>query len=105
MSDIKSNIKRYRMLAKLTQAELAKILGVTTPYLSKIERGKNIPSFDLLYKFSKALHVPLEYFIEDDSNRDYLILTAIAYSESINEMSSENDKFIADYIKKLFYGE
>lgn len=104
MNDIKSNIKRYRMLSKLTQAELASIIGVTTPYLSKVERGKNTPSFDLLSKLATSLNVPIEYFIEDTS-RDYLILTAIVYSESISIMSGENNGFIADYMNGLFHNE
>lgn len=50
--NIQKNIVRYRKEAKLTQAELAKKIGISSPTLSSWEQGKSIPDIDKLYELS-----------------------------------------------------
>ena len=57
--NIQKNIVRYRKEAKLTQAELAKKIGISSPTLSSWEQGKSIPDIDKLYELSVALGVDL----------------------------------------------
>ncbi len=42
-----NKLKHFREKKKLTQKELAKILGVTHDYVSLIERGERKPGFKL----------------------------------------------------------
>ena len=57
--NIQKNIVRYRKEAKLTQAELAKKIGISSPTLSSWEQGKSIPDIDKLYELSVVLGVDL----------------------------------------------
>lgn len=43
-----SKLKTYRQDAKMSQADLAKSLGVDQSTIAKIEAGQRRPSFDLM---------------------------------------------------------
>lgn len=63
-------IKENRQSKKLTQSKLAKNLGISKSYLSKLEKHPFLcnPNVNLILKFSKELNLdPIEiflYFIE-----------------------------------------
>lgn len=44
-----------RRTAGLTQQELAERIGVDKGYISRVERGKTIPSAAMLYKMAAAM--------------------------------------------------
>lgn len=52
-----NRIKELREKAKLTQAELADLLGVKRVTVSQWERGENKPRIDTLIKMSKLFQV------------------------------------------------
>lgn len=74
--NIQKNIVRYRKEAKLTQAELAKKIGISSPTLSSWEQGKSIPDIDKLYELSVVLGV------------DLVTISGFTLSESITESKS-----------------
>ena len=49
-----------RKNAHLTQAELAKRLGVNKGYISRIERGLTVPTVATLYKIAAAMGMTVE---------------------------------------------
>ena len=51
-------IKRARTVAGLTQAELAKRLGVTPQAISQYERGIKNPKNETLKRIATALDIP-----------------------------------------------
>ena len=55
-----SKIKKARTDAGYTQEKLARLLDVTTQTIYKIEKDKNIPSFELVKKIAKVLNVSLD---------------------------------------------
>ncbi len=61
MEDIKvvvgRNIKNFRLMKKFTQNNLAKMVGVSPSYIANIERGKKVPSLELLEKIANILEV------------------------------------------------
>lgn len=67
-----SNIRKYRLIhnainnTKITQASLAKEVGVTTPLIGQLESTKNPQGISVyyLYQISKVLDVPIEKFFE-----------------------------------------
>ena len=63
-------IQQCRMKKKLTQEELAEIVGTTQGYLSRIENGKEVPSRDLVIKICAALDVTTDYIFYGDSGCD-----------------------------------
>lgn len=65
-----NNIKKYRTLAKMSQLELAKKVGVARQTINLIENQKYNPSLELCIKIAKALGTDLNTLfwinMEDD---------------------------------------
>lgn len=57
---IGEKIKAARIAAHMTQADLAKILGVAYQNIGQWESGKRNPKLDTIAKISKALNVRIE---------------------------------------------
>jgi len=53
-------VRELRDKADLSVRELAKRIGVSSPFLSDIELGRRFPSEEVLGKLATALDVPLE---------------------------------------------
>ena len=51
------NMKIIRMKKGIIQWQLAKDLGVSESHLSRIENGRDLPSFDLILEIARALGV------------------------------------------------
>lgn len=52
-------IQELRKSAKLSQEEIAERADISPNYLSRIERGKENPTLDMLIKLSRALDVEM----------------------------------------------
>lgn len=64
---MKNFIIDHRKQKKLTQDELAKIVGVTRQTIISIEKGKYKPSLPLAFKLARALQTTVdELFIMED---------------------------------------
>ena len=57
--DLGLRLKLFRVAANLKQQEVADALGLTTNYISMIERGKREPTLKYLRAFSRLVKVPL----------------------------------------------
>jgi transcriptional regulator with XRE-family HTH domain len=55
-----ANMRRYRMLAGLTQAELAERAGIADATVSRIERGRLTPSVRLAERIASALDLAVD---------------------------------------------
>ena len=65
------NIKKYRQLAGMTQAQLAEAIGVSHEFIRRIEskKGKKTFSFQPLWNISKVLDVSLDELAEIDTDQ------------------------------------
>lgn len=54
------NLKKYRHLAKLTQDELAQLVGVRRETIIRLEAGKYNPSLKLAIHISRVVEAPIE---------------------------------------------
>ncbi len=65
------NIKKYRRMAGMTQAELAEAIGVSHEFIRRIEskKGKKTFSFQTLWNISKVLNVSLDKLTEIDTDQ------------------------------------
>lgn len=52
-------LRQIRRVKNLTQEELAEAIGVSTEFISYLERGIHAPSFETLDKLALALDTPL----------------------------------------------
>ena len=61
-------LKIARLRRRMTYKKLADTVGLTSKTLSKYENDSNDnpPSLESLKKLAKALHYPIEFFLEDD---------------------------------------
>lgn len=60
LDDLGGYIRHQRESAALSLRKLAKIAGVSNPYLSQIERGLRKPSAEILQAIAKALEISSE---------------------------------------------
>ena len=68
---VAKNIKKYRQLSGMTQAQLAEAIGVSHEFIRRIEskKGKKTFSFQTLWNISKVLHVSLDELTEIDTDQ------------------------------------
>lgn len=53
----RNNLKYYRNKKGMTQDTLSEISGISSDYLSEIERGKRTPSFKRMLSIAQALDI------------------------------------------------
>jgi transcriptional regulator with XRE-family HTH domain len=59
------NVRKVRLAAKISQAELATRMGVDRAYVSGLEQGNRNPTVVTLWHLAKALDVPIKRFLEE----------------------------------------
>ena len=61
------NIRRERVIRKLTQAELAKKIGTSQMMVSRFEKGKDSPSVWRCYLIAKVFDTSIEQLLTEKS--------------------------------------
>jgi len=95
-----ARIKELRRSRKLSQEELAEIIGVEPQHMSRIESGRSYPSLDRLEKISIALKVPLKDFfefmhLEDGADRRK------SMDGMVKELNEEQQRFLFRMVTAL----
>lgn len=62
-------ISKYRQAVGLTQAQLAEILGISNDAVSRMERGKSVPSVLRLLELSEIFGCEVADLLTESSNR------------------------------------
>lgn len=93
-------IKEFRENRKLTQDKLSEMVGIDPKHLSRIENGRNYPSFETLEKILESLDISYE----DIFNFNHLVskvelLNKI--SEKLNNLSEDKLRFVYKIINEL----
>ncbi|MDZ5253763.1 helix-turn-helix transcriptional regulator [Clostridium sp. LIBA-8841] len=67
-----NNIKKYRLLAGMSQLELSKKVGVARQTINLIENQKYNPSLDLCIKIAKTLGTDLNtlFWVNEEEKED-----------------------------------
>ena len=60
-----NSFKKARLVAGITQAELAKRMGVSCVSVSQWETGKNLPSVGRLHRLAATLGTTVEKLLEE----------------------------------------
>ena len=89
-------VQAIRKSKNLTQEKLAEVIGLDTPNLSNIERGKRFVTSDTLEKIVKALGVSEKELFDFDymQDRDELI-------KSINELLDKANSRELEYFYRM----
>lgn len=59
------NVRRLRLAAKISQAELAARMGIDRAYVSGLELGQRNPTVVTLWHIAKALGVAMRSFFDE----------------------------------------
>lgn len=66
------NVTKYRKAAGLSQAALAERIGVSVPFLSRVERGQKLMKLTTLLAIAQALDVSCDALLRKDGPESYL---------------------------------
>jgi transcriptional regulator with XRE-family HTH domain len=94
VEDIGAYIRRQREGAEVSLRQLAKVAGISNPYLSQIERGLRKPSAEILQQIAKALSISAEQLyvragILDAREGDGDVVQAILCCERLTEAQKQ----------------
>jgi transcriptional regulator with XRE-family HTH domain len=87
-------IREQRSSANVSLRQLAKLAGVSNPYLSQIERGLRKPSAEILQQIAKALRISAEALyvqagILDERYGDSDVQAAVLSDEALTERQKQ----------------
>ena len=68
-----NKIRKLRISKGINLTAFSKKIGKTPSYLSQVERGMASPSIMALREISKALNVPIFYFLIDDKQQSAIV--------------------------------
>ncbi|MEG1459307.1 MAG: helix-turn-helix transcriptional regulator [Acetivibrio sp.] len=101
-------LKQLRQKHKLTQSELADILGLKPTAISNYESQRNEPSFDKLIALSKYFDVSCDYLLGISDaylpvGGEVLDRDIVDFFELYQQLSSEKAKEVRNYTNYLIY--
>jgi len=98
IKEIGKRIRRIRKVNKITQEQLAEMIDVSVPYISKIENGKTTASADIIVRLTQALHTSADAILcleKEDGKTDY----ADVFSKLIKQCTAEEANQILEIIR------
>lgn len=69
MVELGSTLKRLRLKKGMTQADIAKDLGLTKSVISAYETGLRLPSYDILIHIATIFGVSTDYLLGLENNK------------------------------------
>ncbi len=87
---LNEKIRQIRLAKKLSQVELAELLGVTKQSVSNWENDNIQPSIDMLVKIAKTLSVSCDYLLGMDEKR-YVDVSSLSETEIQHIQAIIND--------------
>ncbi len=90
VGDVGDYIREQRRTAQVSLRQLAKLAGVSNPYLSQIERGLRRPSAEILQQIAKGLRISAETLylqagILEERDGDLEVIAAILRDTRLSE--------------------
>lgn len=101
LSNLGSRIREERQRARLTQEQLAELVGCNESYIGQIERGVKNPSLEIIVGIANALNVTVDYLLADNVKVDQLNGLMDEIITLIKERDPEDVRFLIT-INRLF---
>lgn len=102
---IGKNIKLARIKAKFTQEELAEEIGVSSRYISQLERGLAFGSANTIVSICKALNIDSNFLFNDLINTQDSTsinnLIDVKFLQSYIQLSTANKQFVDIIVTQL----
>ena len=104
-------ITKIRKEKKLSQIDIAKVVGVSRDAISKYERDDIIPSVEVAKKIAKTLSVSLDYLVSEQENIEVVDTNMLNRMKEIQRLAIDDketinkiiDAFIRDTKTKKAY--
>lgn len=100
LDTIGKNIRKYRLMKKFRQEDLAEKAGLTTNYIGMVERGEKIPSLETFIKILNALEVSSDMVLADVLETGYTVKNSIL-NEKLAKLAPEDRSKIYEVIDTL----
>ena len=97
--NISKNISKWRKRNGLTQAQLAEKLNIETETLSRLERGKHLPSLVTLHKIADQFSISIAELLVDPTlvfENDIVIIARM-----LSELSFEDREFVFKLFEQI----
>ncbi len=100
LESIGKNIRKYRLVKKLRQEDLAEKAELSTNYIGMVERGEKIPSLETFIGIVNALGVSADMILADVIDVGYTVKNSLL-AEKMEKLSAEDRAQIYDVIDTL----
>jgi transcriptional regulator with XRE-family HTH domain len=100
LATIGKNIRKYRLMKKLRQEDLAEKTDLTTNYIGMVERGEKIPSLETFIKIVNALGVSSDMVLTDVLETGYTVKNSML-NEKLEKLAPEDRNRIYEVIDTL----
>lgn len=104
LASIGSFIREQREAAEVSVRQLAKLAGVSNPYLSQIERGLRKPSAEILQQIARGLSISAETLYEragllEEGASRRLVVEAISLDAELTD--EQRTQLISTYLEYI----
>ena len=100
LATIGKNIRKYRLMKKLRQEDLAEKAGLTANYIGMVERGEKIPSLETFIKILNALGVSADMVLSDVLDNGYTVKNSML-NEKLEKLAPEDRNRIYEVIDTM----
>lgn len=100
LATIGNNIRKYRLMKKLRQEDLAEKAGLTANYIGMVERGKKIPSLETFIKILNTLGVSADMVLSDVLDNGYTVKNSML-NEKLEKLAPEDRNRIYEVIDTM----
>lgn len=100
LESIGKNIRKYRLMKKLRQEDLAEKADLSINYIGAIERGEKIPSLEALIVIINALGVSADMILVDVIDTGYVVKNSLL-AEKMDKLSADDRAKIYDVIDTM----
>ena len=100
LESIGKNIRKYRLMRKLRQEDLAEKADLSINYVGAIERGEKTPSLESLISIINALGVSADMILADVLDNGYLVKDSLL-AQKLDKLSAEDRSQIYDVIDTM----
>jgi transcriptional regulator with XRE-family HTH domain len=100
LATIGKNIRKYRLMKKLRQEDLAEKAGLTANYIGMVERGEKIPSLETFIKILNTLGISADMVLSDVLDNGYTVKNSML-NEKLEKLAPEDRNRIYEVIDTM----
>lgn len=97
LDTIGKNIRKYRLIKKYRQEDLADKTGLSANYIGMVERGEKVPSLETFITILNVLEVSADMVLADVINTGYTVKNSM-FNEKLSKLSSDDREKIYEII-------